>query len=271
MSEYNKHVVGDLVYFTSPLFDELGVKHAFTTRLGGVSSGIYESLNLSVNSGDDIEAVRKNHKILGDALGFNPKDATYAVQVHSDHVLVAGEHTRGMWYEKEADYAADALISKDNPIMVFGADCLCTLIYAKDVNVCAAVHSGWKGTVCKILSKTVSILTDEFGATPENIFCAQGPCISKCCFEVQGDVYAQFKTAFSDVADRHITHTKSGYMVDLKAFNLHLLTECSIPVSNIDVCPYCTSCHSELFWSHRKTRGKRGVQGGLIIPQGVLL
>ena len=255
----------NLEYLTA---DSIAVPHAFTTRLGGVSSGIFRSLNLGLHRGDNPENVAKNREILAQAIGYDPKKLVMTHQTHSDIVRrVTSRDARGIDHR---DYPeADALIT-DQPgvaLWVFTADCTPILLHDPVTGAVGAVHAGWRGTAAKIAGKTARAMVEAFGCKPENIRAAIGPNIGMCCFETDGDVPAAMLAAFGDGASPFIRQAGSKYYVNLKELNALALRQAG--VTQIEISQACTACQPDRYWSHRVTRGERGSQGAIIVCKEV--
>jgi hypothetical protein len=246
---------------TSP---NIATTHAFTTRFGGVSSGIYESLNLAQRAEDCIENVKENYSRLCSALDVSPDSIVCSTQVHGTHVRVVTRDDCGRLF-KSNPQNADALITNTPGIalMVFVADCVPILLYDPVKRVAGAVHAGWRGTVADITGITVSKMINEFGCSPADINAAIGPCISKCCFETDADVTDAVIEALNEDACNCFTKNGDKYNVDLKETNRILLKNAGI--ENISISDECTSCSSDKYWSHRKTQGQRGSQVAVIV------
>lgn len=263
---FSENRTGELHFMTS---SNLGVPHAFTTRAGGVSSGIYTSLNLGQNVGDDPDNVRRNYEILGRALGFDPARLVQSHQVHGTHVrLVTKEDTLPPF--EPIPYEADGLITseKDVPLIIFTADCVPILLYDPVGCAIGAVHAGWRGTVSDIAGITVRKMARTFGSNPSDIRTAIGPCISMCCFETGDDVKAAVTNTLGSEAMRYIAPHNEKYLIDLKGINRLLLEHAGIRSENIEISPECTSCLSDKYWSHRVTNGQRGSQASVIMMKG---
>jgi YfiH family protein len=267
---FTENKAGTLLFMTSTA---LGVTHAFTTRLGGVSGGIYDSLNLAQNAGDDPACVRRNFELLGSALGFDAECLVLSRQVHGTHIRIVTKEDRMSPFDP-VPYEADGLITadKDIPLMIFTADCVPILLYDPNGAI-GAVHAGWRGTVGDIAGKAVREMARCFGSRPWDICAAIGPCISACCYETGEDVKAAVFNTLGEEACRYVIPRDDvlhggKYMTDLKGINSLLLTRAGLRPENIDVSQECTSCLSHKYWSHRVTNGKRGSQASIIMMKG---
>jgi hypothetical protein len=237
---------------------------AFTTRIGGVSSGIYESLNLAQRTDDPIENVKENYSRLCNTLGISTDDIVCSTQIHGTHVRVVTKDDCGKLF-KPNPHNADALITNTPGValMVFVADCVPILLCDPVKRVAGAVHAGWRGTTANIAGKTVQKMISEFGCSPSDINATIGPCIAKCCFETDSDVADALQEALKEDSCDCFTKNGDKYNVDLKETNRILLKTAGI--ENITVSDECTSCLSDKYWSHRKTQGKRGSQAAIIV------
>ena len=253
--------VGTMEYLVS---DSLSVPHGFTTRRGGVSTGVYESLNFGLHREDDPENVAKNHEILAKTIGFDPSKLVMSHQTHTDIVrVVTAADAAGIDHH---DYPiSDALVTNDPGVAlwIFTADCTPILLHDPVTGAVGAVHAGWRGTANGIVAKAVNAMAESFGCNPANIRAAIGPNIGQCCFETDADVPEAMIDALGEAAKPHILQKGNKYYVNLKAMNaLHLQRA---GVAHIDISPICTACNPDLFWSHRVTRGIRGSQGAIIV------
>ena len=256
---------GDLEYLTA---DNIGVKHCFTTRLGGVSTGILDSLNLGANRGDAFENVVENYRRLGQALAFDPSCLVLTRQTHSDIVrAVDARDAQGLDHRIYPE--CDALMTNTPGVglMIFTADCTPILLHDPVTGAVGAAHAGWRGTAAKIAAKTVEAMTRHYGCRPEDIRAAIGPNIAQCCFRTDGDVPAAMQAAYGADADRFIRQDGSKYYVNLKALNALSLQQAG--VDSIEISDDCTACMPHRYWSHRHTGGQRGSQGALIICEEV--
>lgn len=254
-----------LVYLTSSKLAAPGLRHCFSTRLGGVSEGPLASMNLGLR-GDARERVLQNYAILGDAVGFRPEDTVLTRQVHGDEIRAVTRADRGSGLFRPVDRDCDALMTNDPGVMltVFSADCCTILLHCRKSGAVAAVHSGWRGTALGIVKKTVEAMTAAYGADPAQMDAAIGPCISLCCFETDADVPEAMLAALGDAARPAIVHAGPKYHVDLKALNRTWLSMAGVPEDRIDVCPLCTTCDETLFFSHRRSGQARGSLAAMI-------
>ena len=251
---------GQLEYLTA---EGISVPHCFTTRFGGVSTGIFDSMNIAVKEGEDPENVRKNIAILGSALGFSENDLVLTRQTHSDIVRVVSRGDCSGCFHKNYP-ECDALVTNDPGVtlMIFTADCTPMLFHDPVTGAVGAAHAGWRGTAAAIGAKVVEAMGREFGAMPENIRAAIGPNIGFCHFETDADVPQAMVDAFGPEVNSFIRPVGAKYYVDLKEINALILRRAGI--RHIEISEECTMCSPRRFWSHRYTRGQRGSQGALI-------
>ena len=258
--------IGNLEYSYA---EGIGAPHCFTTRLGGVSTGIFDSLNLNFSRGDDPEKVVENFRRIGEVLGFTPEDVVNARQTHSDIVVRVDERNRGNLAVTGASPECDALITNTPGMALYvsTADCTPILLWDSETGAVGAAHAGWRGTVSAIGARTVEAMGREFGTKPENIRAAIGPNIGICHFETDADVPEAILEAFGQEARPFIQRKGDKYYVNLKEVNALVLRRAG--VTHIEISDECTMCHPERFWSHRVTLGKRGAQGGIIVCKEV--
>ena len=258
--------IGNLEYSYA---EGIGAPHCFTTRLGGVSTGIFDSLNLNFSRGDDPEKVVENFRRIGAVLGFTPEDVVNARQTHSDIVVRVDQRNRGNLAVTGASPECDALITNTPGMALYvsTADCTPILLWDSETGAVGAAHAGWRGTVSAIGARTVEAMAREFGTKPENIRAAIGPNIGICHFETDADVPEAILEAFGQEARPFIQPKGDKYYVNLKEVNALVLRRAG--VTHIEISDECTMCHPERFWSHRVTLGKRGAQGGIIVCKEV--
>lgn len=216
--------------------DEPGYVIAFTTRAGGVSDGAFASLNLVVSTGDDPERVAENRRRACAALDLDVDALTFNRQVHSPTVHHAMRGRRGA--------PGDGLWTDEPgvPVLAFAADCLpIALVRRTGPPAVAVVHAGWRGLAEGVVRAGVDALGGEVGAVV-------GPAIGQCCYEVGPEVSRLFDADLT--VDRRL---------DLRgAAERALKSAGAVSVEHVDL---CTSCHPELFFSHRRSGPVRGVQG----------
>lgn len=260
-----EHRFGELLLFSDDALDAAGAANAFTTRLGGVSRGVYGSLNLGANRGDEAACVLENYRRLCAALGTDMRRVVFSSQVHGDKVRRVTEADAGKGLFRPVDYDADALMTDAAglPLMVFSADCLPILIAAPGTAV-GAVHAGWRGTALGIAGKTVREMAAAYGCNPAAMRAAVGPGASLCCFETDGDVPEALLASYGSEAEAYMERRGPKWHVDLKGLNVLSLIRAGLLRENISVSPACTICRPDRFWSHRVTKGVRGSQGAMI-------
>ena len=254
--------VGQLEYLVA---EGISVPHCFTTRLGGVSKGIFSSLNIGYNRGDDPKNVEENYRILTDTLGCSLSDLELTRQIHTDIVRVAHREEAGKSLDNRDWPECDGLITCDPGValVVFTADCTPILLYDPVTGAVGAAHAGWRGTAMGIAAKTVEAMVQEFGCDAKNIRAAIGPNIGFCCFETDKDVPDAMIAALGEEAKPFIRPKNEKCYVNLKEINALWLRRAG--VTEIEISDACTVCQSDTFWSHRVTRGQRGSQGAIIV------
>lgn len=267
--KYTKTGETDFPYLSYPLLEETGiVKHCFTTRMGGVSKGIYESLNLSFTRGDEKEAVEENFHRVARALGTEYRKFVFTDQTHTNNVRRVGKEDAGKGLTCTRDYSdIDGLVT-DEPGLVlsaFYADCV--PLYFVDVknHAIGLSHSGWRGTVGRIGQVTLETMKQEFGSMPEDVVCAIGPSICRKCYEISEDVAREFIQEFPEHKQEILEEKENGkYQLDLWRTNEIVLLEAGVKQEHIAVTNICTCCNHTLLFSHRASCGKRGNLGAFL-------
>ena len=265
-----ENILDDVCYLTIPAFEETHcVNHLFSTRIGGVSEGIYSSMNVSYSRGDKKEAVDENYRRLAKILDSKVEQFVFSKQTHTTNLRVVTKEDMGKGTIRPIDYDdVDGLITNIPGIVLatFYADCVPLLFLDPIKKVIAASHSGWRGTVEKIGMKTVETMVELFQCNPNDILVAIGPSICKDCYEVSRDVFEEFSVAFKEEALEKIFEEKKNnkFQLNLWKANEILLKDAGILATNITVTDICTCCNNELLFSHRATNGKRGNIGAFI-------
>jgi YfiH family protein len=177
-----------LAPITHPLLERAGVRHGFFTRQGGVSTGLYDSLNTGVGSRDDPAAVAENRRRIAARFGGAPDDLAACYQIHSAVARVAEAGWRGERPEGDASVTAAAGVI----CAVLTADCAPVLLADAEAGVVAAAHAGWKGALGGIIHSTVAAM-EALGARPGRIAAVVGPCISQDSYEVGADFQERFE------------------------------------------------------------------------------
>ncbi len=245
-----------------------GTVHGFSTRLGGVSEGIYESLNLSASRGDDPDHVRENFRRLCVAVGTDMDKMVLTRQMHGSNIrtVTMEDIQRDVCIPPEE--VSDALITQtpNLTLMVFTADCIPILLYDPKKRAVAAIHAGWRGTADNIAGQTVEKLGRDFGSSPGDLIAAIGPGICRNCFQTDSDVPQEMQARLGGLV-RPFFQKGPGekFRVDLKGINAALLQQAGVPAEQIECSDECTACLPQRYWSHRFTKGKRGNQGAVIM------
>ena len=247
------------------------LSHFSTTIHGGVSEGAYESFNLGFYSGDNPECVYENRSRLASLINIPLQDLYVPYQTHGDKICVLDNNFMSLSDNDKylSLNGVDALITdqKNICIGITTADCVPILIYDPDKNILAAVHAGWKGTVAKIVEKTIVKMIDTFGCSAQDMYAGIAPCISHECFEVGEEVVEAFKEArfrIEDIAYRNAGTEKMH--IDLRQANKLLLTEAGILPYNIEITDLCTFSNPKLLFSARR----QTIHSGRMVTGGIL-
>lgn len=273
--KYDEHVllqknVGNLEYLAFPILEkEKGIKHLFSTRLGGVSEGIYGEMNLSYTRGDEKEAVDENFKRIAGVLKCDVKDFVLSDQTHTTNVRVVTKKDCGKGIIIPKDYRdIDGLITAEPGIVLgtFYADCVPLYFYDPVKKVIGMSHSGWRGTVSRMGQVTVDKMCEQFGCLRENIIAAIGPSICQDCYEVSEDVAVEFRKEFKGHETEILIEKADGkYQLDLWRANEIVLLEAGVKQENMQTTDICTCCNPAYLFSHRASMGKRGNLGAFIM------
>ncbi len=256
-------------YITFPVLSELPfIRHGFSTRLGGVSDGIFESMNLGLEASehaDDPEKIRINYERLAGSIGVDPHSIVISKQVHKTNIRLVTREDRGKGLYVPRDYdEIDGLVTDctDVTLVTKYADCVPLFFVDQRNRAIGLTHSGWRGTVNKIGWITVDEMKKHFATQPEDLIAVIGPSICSACYEVGEEVAQAFSDAFSELGynkSKFLMKNEAGrYHLDLWEVNREILMKAGLKEKQIHISGVCTACHSELLFSHRKTGGRRG-------------
>ncbi len=260
----------DFPLLTFPALTGTGiVKHGFTTRQGGVSEGIFSSLNLSFTRGDDEAAVAENFRRTAEALDIDMGRIVCSHQTHTTNVRIVTEADAGKGVTTPRDYTdVDGMIT-DIPGLVlaaFFADCVPLFFVDPAHRAIGLSHSGWKGTAARMGARTLKAMEHAYGTRPEDVICAVGPSICQDCYEVSEDVAEIFAGEFIGHESEILTarKTKGKYLLDLWRANEIVLLDAGVLPEHLSVTDICTCCNPDLLFSHRASHGKRGNLGAFL-------
>ncbi len=241
------------------------VRHAFSTRLGGVSKREFAAMNLGFGRGDGDGNVSENYRRFCAGAGFEPESLVCGCQVHKTDIRRVGPEHRGLGIWRANDcQSADGLCTNQPGVtlVVYAADCVPVYFVDPERRAIGLCHAGWRGMAAGIPMAMVRRMAEEFGSRPQALLAAIGPSICKSCFEVDEPVAREFLALDGSgdfVSGPALTgdgHEK--YHVDLWACCRRWLLEAGVLPEHITVGEVCTMRESSLLFSHRKTRGQRG-------------
>ena len=230
---------GSVPYLTFKKLDQAGVRHGFSTRMGGVSEGMFSTLNLSYNRGDKKEAVDENFRRISEAIGFDHTKLVFSNQIHETRIHKVTKEDCGKVMK---DMDGLATNEQGIPLYTGYADCVPLFFYDPVEKAAALAHSGWRGTVGRIGAKMVQFLESE-------------------------DVADEFKKELTGHDAKEFLDDKGNgkYQLDLWKANEIILTEAGIRPENLDITDICTCCNPDLLFSHRASHGKRGNLAAFIV------
>lgn len=253
-----------VTYLTFPILEESGlVSHGFSTRMGGVSQGIYASMNFTFTRGDNPEHVRENYRRMAKALSVDRHRMVLSYQTHTTNVRRVTARDEGKGMEKERDYQdVDGLIT-DIPgitLVTFYADCVPLYILDPVHKAIGLSHSGWRGTVGRMGAVTLKAMKEAYGTRAEDVLCAIGPSICRDCFEVGEEVAAEFQKEFDRRYWQELVsvNERGRYQLDLWKANEIILREAGVRPASIETTDICTRCNPQYLFSHRAAGDKRG-------------
>ena len=244
-----------------PMFEsQTRIKHAFSTRIGGVSKDEFAAMNLGFERGDPKENVYENFSIFAEAVGVDPDGMVAGAQDHHINIRRVDETNKGtgIWKEKDMQ-SIDGLCTSTAGIslIIYCSDCVPLYFYDPKNNAIGLAHAGWKGTAAGMAKAMTEKMQKEFGTDPSDLLTGIGPSISKESFEVDkpvADVFMQL-----DGYENFVEPRDSGkYHIDLWECNRQFMLSAGVSPDNISIGNVCTMQNSDLLFSHRKTCGKRG-------------
>lgn len=251
-------------YLTFPLLEQSGmVRHLFSTRMGGVSEGIYASMNLSYSRGDKKEAVDENFKRMAEIFDTTPDKIVCSRQTHTTNVRLVTKEDCGKGVTRPLDYDdVDGLITNETGILLCTSYADCVPLYFVDLKneAIGLGHSGWRGTVNRMGDAMLKAMHDAYGTEPEDVLAAIGPSICQDCYEVGQEVADAFKCSFPEEWEYLLKNGKAEgkHQLNLWEANRRILLRAGILESHLAVTDICTCCNSGYLFSHRASQGKRG-------------
>ncbi|MGE5484972.1 MAG: peptidoglycan editing factor PgeF [Ignavibacteriales bacterium] len=245
-------------------FASKGAYAAFSTRLGGVSRGTYESLNLGYKTGDDPALVSRNRQIFWEETGLDESRHVRPEQVHSNVVaVVTGQDAGGI------APGADALVTCEPgiPLIAYFADCTPVFFLDPVTRSGGIAHAGWRGTVKGIVAGVVEKMASEFGSNPRDILAVIGPSIGPCCYVVGEDVRQaaarELPWAGAVLDELPVEGPAPKWRFDMWEANRRLLVDSGVDPGNISCWRACTSCGRETFFSYRRDGPGSGRMAGV--------
>lgn len=261
-------------YISFPAFEPYQkLRHGYSTRLGGVSTGQCAEMSFSVKCGDTIEQIRENFRRMTEAIGVREDTLVLTDQVHEATVLpVSREHVCDA-NRQTTLHRVDGIVTNERGITLvcFTADCVPLFFYDPVRQAIGLSHAGWRGTVLEIGKRTVQTMKEAYGTAASDLRVVIGPSICADCYEVDETVADAFREVYPSQSVSSFLlpgtsgeHGEQHYQLDLWQANKEALRIAGVPAEQIFVSGLCTCCHADLFHSHRATGGKRGLLSGYL-------
>ncbi|MBE6622629.1 MAG: laccase domain-containing protein [Ruminococcaceae bacterium] len=276
---FTRHEKDGILYYTSPLFDEYKIPHFFCAKLGGVSDGVFSSLNFSsvrkdkCGNTDKEENIRENLKRALDIIGSDETKCALMKQTHSAEVVKAERSCFDIFGTRSDFPPCDGIFApyggNIDTVGVKTADCVPILLYDLKNDIPCAIHAGWRGSVGNIVGNAVRLIKKEY--PDADIIAAIGPCILDCCYEVN-DVVKDALFSHCDslgikrsapeacFTESYIKDGENKYKINLPRINAIYLENESVTADKISFSGICTCCNSDIFFSHRASGGYSGTQ-----------
>lgn len=254
-----------------------GICHGFSTRMGGVSGGIYSTMNFKEDGEDTNEHIRENYRRIAQALGCDVNKMVRSQLCHGIRVHEVCPEDFGVGALAKStllDY--DGLITNLPGATLVATFADCVPLYFVDQEHCAIglAHSGWRGTVDRIAWSMLEAMKKAYGTEPSDLEVAVGPCICGSCYEVGKELKAAFEKDFSGAIEQETgilfseickpSETPEKYLLDLRLANMQSFLKAGVPKNQITVSDICTCCNPELIFSHRYTKGRRGASAAFL-------
>ncbi|GFN24062.1 peptidoglycan editing factor PgeF [Thermanaeromonas sp. C210] len=256
-------VPGSVPYFRlSSLEEQAPVRAAFSTRQGGVSPGVFRSLNLGFHVGDEPDLVLTNRRLFAEATGLPLATWVVGEQVHGSRVAVAGKKDRGRGADtlETCVPGVDALVTAEPGITLVAlfADCVPVYVVSADGRAMALIHAGWKGTLSRVAGAAVDCLAEVFNVRTAECRAVIGPAIGPCCYRVGDEVAEAFRKQLPWGEAVLRPGGEGSWYLDLWEANRLALVDAGLHPERIAVAGLCTACHQELFYSYRRDGGRTG-------------
>lgn len=252
------------------LFEKLSqyseIKHFVSSSIKKENGAQSNDLNISFSSSGIADKVIDNRKVLAEAAEIPYNSFVMQEQVHGNKVYSVSRDDlgKGLYDQKNALHKTDAMITNEKGIclFLFAADCVPILLYDHKNKIIAAVHAGWKGTVQKIVTKTIQKMKAEYASKAKNIIACLGPSISVNNYEIGEEVIREVENSFGTKGDFLLYNPKTKkHHFDLWHSNIFLLSEEGLSSNNIQNASMCTYDNSDLFFSARKKNTGRFAAG----------
>lgn len=255
-----RETVDGIAFYRFEGLADAGLIHALFTRLGGVSQGPFATLNLGHTVGDDLNAVRENHRRIFTLFGIDPQQVVSPYQVHSAHIRPVGPEHGGT-----VQNATDGLLTTAAGVALLFrfADCVPLILWDPVRRAVGLAHAGWRGVARGVVRAAVEAFRRHAGSRPEDLWAGIGPAIGPCCYQVGPEVVAA--VIGNEMAPNLVHRREDGLYLDLPGVVRAQLETCG--VRQIELSGICTACRTDEWFSHRAEGGRTGRFGVLVMRE----
>ncbi|MCP4020670.1 MAG: peptidoglycan editing factor PgeF [Desulfobacteraceae bacterium] len=227
-----------------------GIEHGIFSRFGGISEGPFDSLNIGLNSGDEVSSIQMNRKLIIEKMGINP--LIFLDQKHGTTIKILKNEDNDLseiFEPGKEIYTADGIITDITgiSIVIQVADCQSVMMYDPENKIIANIHSGWRGSIANIIGKCVDEMISEFNCDPRNIYVGISPSLGPCCAE-----FIKYKDEIPEEFWKFKSNDSNNF--DFWAISVDQLIQKGIKKEHIENMNKCTKCNSDIFFSFRKEK-----------------
>ena len=253
----NLNIKDAVAYLTFKELEKISfVSHSFSTRLGGVSTDNFKSMNLGFKTKDSIDNIYENYRLFCESIGTKRERMSFLNQVHGTKIKVVTNEN----ISELGDFDGSITNVPDINLVTMHADCAPIFAVDCETKSIGLAHAGWRGTVDNIAKELIDSMISNFNSKAENMLCFIGPAIHKCCFEIKEDIIELFEKN-----DKSLLSRKDDKIyADISLCNKINLIRTGVKEENIFISDLCTMCNSDLLFSYRDQGSRKSYYGVMV-------